>query len=887
LPNQTTHGGNAVLRTRCHFSALPAPAFWFRRLALLLVAATILMLPMRAAEAASPPLVMIQTRVVGTGSNLYSTQVGNGPLAPPTTYLATGAGPGYHVVALNRATLALVFNNTYGLDFTSLQSMNNDVTGLGNNVLVVISSIGPVTSIAAQAIPFLNNVAAYLGGTGSGFMYFGTVNQSPPAYSLIGIPGSGAPAIQVSAVADPDTDGNIAGALVLDINGNYAFTYSKFVTIQTMTGPQQDTIMIGKTAFEAPPLPFGAAGGFHLLIVKRTTLDRIATDPTVVFLNASYGTNSSDTFTAANESDRMLMDLNRFPNGLSNGELIFIISSLGAPGFNSNSFEVLIDEGKIETIIQKLGGAGGLNNLPPGFYSLIGIPNSGVPTLSPEVRSWATPVSSSGKPVLSGNITAVLQQNNVGLFTPISSSAFPNATLDLSLYSAAYAAPVPWPVAPHGSDPVCPTGAQPCAAYKWISWQMICQGNSSCTDEDARGHYTDIILSLASPSSLTYPPQPTTQPAGFRFSETAFNKVKNQLTTELAPVNDVRSFFTANVAALTDSAILDQMNLGTAYMDVQTDVQLPPSTSVSSVNVLGVIRDALMVGQIIAGGVAPELIPAFAVMNATIYLGMQFNYTPQGASKNQILSTYAKLESDTAGAFTSGLANGGVLENLLLTDWNKLQTVGTNIENAKEGSAWFINTTTVPNIASAMASAFKVSFYQALLPAAYQIVFFSNVPFSDPSSYCYLLDPSQGPSVTPYNEPPSGALTILPTSSGTDYIWLAASPPEGSGIQNFSYPTNALMSKLFCTMNLYYKDFFFTQRGWGGMALVLPEGWSYFQASGECPSPASGRSFHGHGLPGAALARRPLTPLLDPGARAPLAGANIKRLKNPYCSLSR
>ncbi len=436
----------------------------------------------------------------------------------------------------------------------------------------------------------------------------------------------------------------------------------------------------------------------------------------------------------------------------------------------------------ITGVITQLGGVGNLAALGTnGYYSIVGIPNSGDPALSPEVRSYAT----SGN--VSANITAVMQQNNIGLFTPVNSSAFPgNASnmLDFSLYSTAYAAPNQWPVAPHGSDATCPAGDQQCAAYKWISWQILCNNNLLCTDEDVRGHYNDLGVSLPSSFSHTYPgQQPTTTadpPAGFVFSKTAFNQVVNQLNSELTLVNDVQKFFAVNVAAEQNIVILNQMNLGTAYMNVQTDVQLPPSMSVSPVNVLGVLRDALMVGQIVAGGVDPELVPAFAVTNALLYLGMQFNNTPAGASNNQILSTYANLESDIAGAFTSGLANGGVLENLLLTDWNKLLTIGTNLENAKEGGAWFINSTTLPNIASAFASANTVGFYQALMPAKYQIVQFDNVPFSDPSSYCYLLDPSQGPSVTPYNEPPSGAFVLFPTSPGNNNISLAASPPAGA-----------------------------------------------------------------------------------------------------------
>lgn len=95
--------------------------------------------------------------------------------------------------------------------------------------------------------------------------------MSPSAYSLIGIPGLGAAggsATQVSTYADPDTNGNIAGVLIPDVNSNYAFVYSTFVRMQTSAGPNRDTIMFGKmsgnkVAFQAPPLPAGAQGGFR------------------------------------------------------------------------------------------------------------------------------------------------------------------------------------------------------------------------------------------------------------------------------------------------------------------------------------------------------------------------------------------------------------------------------------------------------------------------------------------------------------------------------------------------------------------------------------------------------------------------------------------------
>jgi hypothetical protein len=372
-------------------------------------------------------------------------------------------------------------------------------------------------------------VAAILGGTGQGYIYGG----SPSAYSLIGIPGLGAAggsANQVSTYADPDTNGNISGALIPDVNGNYTFTYSQFVQVQTITGPNNDTITIGPltspkppkpTSFEAPPLVGGGAdGGFHVLIVKRATLNHIATDPTVVIWHSSYDTNASDASIAASEIHRMASDLNRFPNGLQTGNLIFIITSVGCnPGFNLSSSSIA-DFEAIVGVIEQLGGVGDLNNLSPsGYYSIIGIPNSGSATLSPEVRSWATPQ-------LSGNITAVLQQNNVGVFTPVNVSAVAGVTLDLSLLPTALATPSQWPVAPHGSDAVCPTGnqQQQCEAYKWISCQLIFANPADCTDEDIRGtKYADLTFSLSTALSkllaLAYPSQPTTQPAGFSFSK--------------------------------------------------------------------------------------------------------------------------------------------------------------------------------------------------------------------------------------------------------------------------------------------------------------------------------------------------------------------------------
>ncbi len=89
------------------------------------------------------------------------------------------------------------------------------------------------------------------------------------------------------------------------------------------------------------------------------------------------------------------------------------------------------------------------------------------------------------------------------------------------------------------------------------------------------------------------------------------------------------------------------------------------------------------------------------------------------------------------------------------------------------------------------------------------------------------------------------------------------------------------MSKLFCTMNLYSPDFFGSQRGRGGMAQVLPEGWTCcFQESGQCPSTANVRSARGH-LPGAAPTQKLFTPHVVPAVSTQFAAAARKKRSRP------
>jgi hypothetical protein len=85
-----------------------------------------------------------------------------------------------------------------------------------------------------------------------------------------------------------------------------------------------------------------------------------------------------------------------------------------------------------------------------------------------------------------------------------------------------------------------------------------------------------------------------------------------------------------------------------------------------------------------------------------------------------------------------------------------------------------------------MANTFTVGFYQALIPAKYQIVQFDNVPFKRSFDLLLPIGPITGTERYPYNEPPSGAFTASLTSRGNYNILLAASPD--GGVQNSPTP---------------------------------------------------------------------------------------------------
>lgn len=138
-----------------------------------------------------------------------------------------------------------------------------------------------------------------------------------------------------------------------------------------------------------------------------------------------------------------------------------------------------------------------------------------------------------------------------------------------------------------------------------------------------------------------------------------------------------------------DLAITGDLSLQAAIKTVQSDVQLPQSTTFPF-NVRGVARDALMVATVVAGVTVPELVPALALTSAGLYLEMQFNNAPSGASGNRFVVEESNLFNQIQTAFNSAIYGHGILETIVLTDWNKLQTIGTKIEDATNSSSpWF------------------------------------------------------------------------------------------------------------------------------------------------------------------------------------------------------
>jgi hypothetical protein len=803
--------------------------------------------------AAAQPAVTIATRVVtGSGSQAgdYSIQVGS------TSYVAADLPPldgqpargGFQVLVLDRATLALVSNQSFttdvgsaALDCTLQSKLASALLDLSSASLVILSSIvGPPDLVSGDpACPgLLGSAIESLGGTDA-------VGVAGTVYSLVGIPGLGSGnGWERSSATSPGSAASLTGYLLVDSSG-LAYTFRSFAAVQLVTrttdaaGNPAISLQAGypweTTYSTAPPLPAGATGGYQVVVLDRQTLAPVS--------NATYGTNTpQDPLVGALQACLMAEAL----IGASAAQLV-IVSSLGDPG-------ALVDplpgcaELPLAGAIQQIGGTG----------AAVGAANYSLVTHGPPLDASLVPEASAIiTPGIPAQLTVILQPDRQGFYTPVNGDGFGAGVVNYGLYAVASMPSQGWPV---------PASAGQASAFQYLSYvmqQCECETLSSCSppapdpslttfpacgtqtgSSNIRARYCEdspetstwqAVLGCLTFDQIQDPP----------FAEGDFAAVQDQLLLELTYVNEiVTNFRTPLTSAITDLAVDDssgQQSVLSALLGDVLDNLAASHSSKASLDALDLVQGAGMLASAAASFGTPALQAAIGLLNTGIQVGIDLTTTPSGGSAAvlqavEIEDLAAKLFAQDSGVFSGSLNGVTQLSNVILTDWARLQAAG----QAVQGDAtWNPPDTFDSATTAALTPGFEIGFYQALLPVVTDVVFFGDVPFDSPRDYLYAKLVScdragcQWSCSTPYAGAPSGTFF----AAGDDPWDLFLLDP---------YPSSTVTGRLFNSpgetsspgLGILPAQLFSRIRGWGGLTQILPVNWSEYATS--CPSSAPG-----------------------------------------------
>jgi hypothetical protein len=310
------------------------------------------------------------------------------------------------VVILDRCSLALVSNQSYGTRPGGIEAMDSAILASTDQDLVIVSGGGAEGLLGAgiEVLPQIRYALASIGvepepGNGSLQALFAA------EFSAIGIPGlPGGEAAQLfgANLSAGMSAGSIAGFLRLDSSGNFSFAWPPErvpFELGAASTATRNTITIGGQSYTEE---LGEAG-FHMVWVDRTTLALLGQE--------SLG---------ANEKGMSILAA-RLEAAQETEALVFI-SSYGAPdlarsenpglgGTASAAAQMMQRFGANRYAMLGLAGHGGYSFVGRSYGSELGGPNSGVELVQAEAAS------------ATDRITGELTRSDQGTWSPTSNGS--------------------------------------------------------------------------------------------------------------------------------------------------------------------------------------------------------------------------------------------------------------------------------------------------------------------------------------------------------------------------------------------------------------------------------------------------------------------------------
>ncbi len=412
--------------------------------------------------------------------------------------------------------------------------------------------------------------------------------------------------------------------------------------------------------------------------------------------------------------------------------------------------------------------------------------------------------------LLSGNLLTVITADGFIKPMDVSSISFPmswTAASKMSAYVGGIvdAEIVMIPVA-LGILDLPPTPWPPMTAGQQAAYNALSSALGVTNPAGVRSQYTNA----AEPFSIWYT-EVATMPVPNGISPADWSVVQAQIKTELVYVQSVFNIFSelTTLTGLLSTMQSDQLQgvAAAAGLTMQQQGQSEVSVILNSLAMTLLTR----VGSLIPPpyGLAVSLVGAGLAAAATY---TQQQYSPNSPS-GTLAVAYSQLATAMATEIAQTVTEQGNEQTAVLTDWGKLSAAGQAI--AQGIWSWPVNLT--GQMLVGLEPVWQLYFYQALMPAAWQIL---------EGIVIYMPTP---PPVKPPNAPAHAMMVKLVTDNNLDeLVWYYICCQLGSNsdiIQNDGpYPSSTLTQNIF-SLNVNPSDFFGGQNGWS-LPVVQSSGWS-------------------------------------------------------------
>jgi hypothetical protein len=654
------------------------------------------------ATASAPDIVVINAfngvatpvATVAQRDGIYGVRIGEEFIANPG-----GATPAAQLVVLDRATLELQANIAIPSGVAGLKALTTRLgalTSSSTTILVVPPGAALVTAkelaspaTEVEVLVLLAGLGKLL-GTGAAAALDGLA-LSPRGlagpFSVIAIPT--VQAASWSFAPEGVGNGSLNGNFVLDVNENAAFSFAEFPEFDTnAAGPSSapNTVTVGSESYAAPALPATAGGGFQVVVLDGYSLAPIA--------NQTFATNSPDPATAAAAITAMTATLK---GANDNGGRLIAVASIGAAA--PTGFASPIDAAwtALGVEIHRMGGTRDvfLRLRGSDTYALVGaaatndVPGAAtgsspaVPVFVPgaEASSLVTPGTARG-------VTGIAARGDDSLFRP--GVAAPGDGLNYELAQIAFQPATPWPT------PDTPAFRQ---ANAYIAQALGLSGT------DVRADYTNEDNDFGGSLLTDLLALPLPLDPGFPVAE--FRQLQAEFSREFTWVSNVHTYFANIQQPFEQSEVHAYVDLEEIASTVITAINKDIAKDQTTASVLDLIANAMVT----VSRLDPTL-KAAGVLAAGFTAVASLATNGDGAAVTAVNAKGAELGAEFAEAVATQLEGLGVLSDVIVSDFGKLQAVGTKVTS---DPAWAWDATTTPIAAQRLTDGATQGFYGSLM----------------------------------------------------------------------------------------------------------------------------------------------------------------------------